>query len=385
MLNDTTAPSTTPAVADTPPPEPVKVDTVAAEVESAGDKAIREEEELDDDLRKVFRKSTTPERERDETGKFKSNEPAPVLDKEAKPNTPTKPDAKQTEAKPDVKAEPSKTAIVAPQSWKAEAKAKWDTLPPDVQAYVAERETQAHKQISELGQKASAIDELGKVIEPHRGRMNGTNPTDYINNMFAADAALARDPVDFIKKISTHYGIDLNSLVSDPYAVADPQSAQLSATLNAATARIEQLERQLGEVGHRVIGRETAERQAQQQAFDKTIEDFAADKPDIAELADAMTALMPGLQKANPTASHKEILQSAYESAQWANPKTRQALMDRQAKEAESKRLEAAKEAAGRARRAGSINVRGSTPAMNGHASLDDDLRSVWRRNNHAN
>jgi|GEM_PF-1083558 len=376
--------NTEPAIEEisAPAPEPTQAEPPAQE--SRADRADRENEELRDDLKAVWRKSQTP---RDESGKFlpKNGEPAKAAEpskEEAAAKVITAPDPAKEAAKAEKPAEtPAKTAKPAPQAWSAEAKAHWDKLPPEAQAYIAEREAQAHQKISELGQKAKAVEDLAEFVRPHMHRMGTTPPQEYISNLFHADEALARDPVEFIKFVAKQKGIDLNSLVSDPYAFADPQSAQWDAKLQASQARIDQLERQLSEVGQRVNGRDAAEREAQQQAYDKTVTEFFSDKPDGQQLAAAIQALLPAVAADNPSAPLKEVLQSAYEQARWANPATRKALLESQAKEAETKRLEEAKAAAARAKRAGSINVRG-TIAQNGTTTLHDDLRAIWRRNN---
>lgn len=370
-----------PVVESTPAPAAPAPEAPAAivEKEAPADKAAREEKALDDDLRKVFRNANKP---RDEDGKFASKDGKPKEEAPAKPLEAAKLPADPKAEKPaEVKPEPVKPAVPPPQAWKAEVREKWATLPPDVQSYIAEREQAAHQRISELGQKAQVVEQLESVWKPHEYRLQGISKPDYLNSLLAADSALRQDPVGFIKLIAQHNNIDLNSMVSDPYAVADPQSAQVQATLQAANARIEQLERQLGEVGQRVIGRETAERQAKEQEYNRMVEEFGKGKEDWQDLLPDMMANAAALVQANPNRPPQEVLQEAYERSQWGNPKTRKAMMERQAKEAEAKRLEEAKAAADRAKRAGSINVR-NAPPVNGKASLDDDLRAVWRRLN---
>ena len=90
------------------------------------------------------------------------------------------------------------------------------------------------------------------------------------------------------------------------------------------------------------------------------------------------------VQAENPDLPPQDVIQQAYDRARWANPATRQKLLAEQQAEAEAKRLDAAKKAASQARRAGAINVNGSTMPAAARASLDDDLRAIWRRN-HAN
>lgn len=376
-VQDVTAPEA--PVAPPPADSPVASEPGIAKTESRAERVQREENELDNDLRQAFRKATTP---RTEDGKFapkspREEAPAKAMDEPAKPAEAAKPAAEPEKPNPEA-AKPAKVA--PPQSWKAEAKAKWDSLPPEVQSYVAEREAEAHKQISTLGERAKAADRLQELFAPHIERVpRDTTPAQYVEYLLAADAELTKSPADFIKRVADHYKVDLNQFVTDPKALSDPQSAQWEAKFNALQAKNEALERRLGEVGQAVIGREQAERAAREQQYQKTVDEFAASKSDWKEVAPYIEALIEQHIRNNPTASPQDILKSAYEAAQWANPTTRKALQEAAAKDAEAKRLEEAKQAAARAKRAGSINVKGS-PSPISQASLDDDLRAVWRR-----
>ena len=355
---------------DTPAPAP----EAKSEPQSEGDKAAAAEAALDNDLRKVFRNAN---RDRDESGKF-----AP---KDGKPPAPI--DGK-AEAQPVVEAKretPATPAVPPPQSWTPEAKAQWAKLPPEAQAYVAQREADAHKAISQLGQTVKGFEPLAKVITPHVDRIAavGDTPADYIAKMFAADQYLSRDPVNAIKWLADSYKVDLNAL-ADPFASpADPQSQQLSAQLSAALQKIDLLERLVSDTRQVVHGRETQEQMARQSAVESTIESFAADKPDFDSLETEILTLIPAVKKSKPDLLHKDVLQEAYDRARWANPATRQKLIEQQRTEAEAKRLEAAKSAAANAKRSAAINVNGSAP-VRGLPALEDDLRSIWRRN-HAN
>lgn len=365
------APETpSPAPADTPAaPEPAK-----AVEETPGDKAAAAEKALDDDLRKTFRNAN---RERSEDGKFASKDPKPA------------PAEKLVEAKPpeaEKPPEPAKHAVPPPNSWAKEAKAEWDKLPPKVQETIAQREAESHKAISSLGQFAKAMEPIHNTLSEHadRIRASGKDVATYMADVMRADQALARDPVGFIREIADHFKLDTNAIF-DPFSVPsqDAQSQQVTAQLNAAWQEIEHLKRQLGDTRQRVEGREAEEQKARQSQFESDVQAFASDKPDFDELAADIEINCAQIKRSNPTLSAKEVLQQAYDRARWANPATRERLLQAQQAEAEKKRLEQAKQAASTARRSAAINVNGSVP-QRGQVSLDDDLRSIWRRA-HAN
>ncbi|NBS94014.1 MAG: hypothetical protein EBT27_09860, partial [Betaproteobacteria bacterium] len=333
-------------------------------------------------LRKTFRKLNKP---RDDSGRYAPKDGKPAL----KDNAPNLAEGQTDDQKPSAEGKPEQPkapAIPAPQSWSADAKAKWAQLPPDVQQIVARREVEAHTAISELGAKAKAYDSVHEVIAPHMDRIRQANehPATYVRNLFVADQMLERDAVGFIKYIAQQKGIDLASL-SDPFAQQDPQTSQWEARNHALQAEIVALKQQLDQIGHKVIGREQAEQQSQLNHYVKMINDFAATKADWSEIgAQTMAFSIRQVQADNPDLPPQDVIQQAYDRARWANPATRQKLLAEQQAEAEAKRLDAAKKAASQARRAGAINVNGSTMPAAARASLDDDLRAIWRRN-HAN
>ena len=215
-----------------------------------------------------------------------------------------------------------------------------------------------------------------------RIRSSGLDAGTYMANVLRADQALARDPVGFIRQIADHYKIDTASLF-DPFALpsSDPQSLQVNNQLNAAWQEIDNLKRQLEDTRYRVEGREAQEYQARQSEYEGVVSVFGADKPDFSSLVDDIEINISQIKRSKPGLSPKEILQEAYDRARWSNPATRQQLIAEQSAKSEAARLEEAKKAAANAKRAASINVNGSVPGRN-QASMDDDLRSIWRRAN---
>lgn len=385
-----TAPATTSepssqVVAPVKAPEPAKSDAKEPAAESHADKVARQEQELNDDLRKAYRNS---QKERTETGQFapkdrKDQKPAPQLadgKEPVKATAPTKPDA----ASEDAKAPPPKAAVQAPNSWSAEHKAHWAKVPPEVQAYIAQRETESHKAISELGKYAKAMESMDRVIEPHAEtiKRSGVSVPEYVNHLLAADQWLRRDPVNAMKELARQYNVDLNALAPDPFA-GDPQSSAMSAQLQAAWAEIDHLKQMLGDTRSRIEGREASEAQARQSQLTSLVDEFAKDKADWSDLLADIESQVIALRRKHPDLTAKEVLEKAYEHARWGNPTTRERLIAAQQAEAETKRLEAAKQAAATAKRAGGINVNGAVP-QKGQVSFEDDMRSIWRRH-HAN
>lgn len=151
---------------------------------------------------------------RNDSGQFESR----AIDQAPDETVETTTDQPATET-----AEPAPPAIDPPSSWSAEQRAKWATLPPDVQAYVAQREADAHKAISEKGSVAAryeaAVGEHRDMLVRNHGSVeNGINALlNLANNAF-------QRPREFILDFARQHQVDLSTIQpsGNPAAPADP-------------------------------------------------------------------------------------------------------------------------------------------------------------------
>jgi len=249
--------------------------------------------------------------------------------------------AEKSEAQPAEAAapEPAEPAIEAPASWAAEKRAAWSTLPPDVRKYIAEREAEAHRQISTQGQEVSRYRELAEALQPYQQafHLSGTNPAAAIRQLLETQALLQRDPVNGLRWIAQQYGVTPDQLTQiAPQAPQDPHVQAL-----------------MSEV--RELRQFTAAQQAQQQAalrtsLDGEIQTFSKDKPHFEVVREHMGHLIGS--GAAPD------LATAYDQAVWANPTTRALLIEEQRRAAAAE-VEKQRQAES-AKRASAVNVRGS-------------------------
>lgn len=142
--------------------------------------------------------------QRAQDGKFQPRQ-APVV---AAPGAPTT-DQPATEGN-----EPPPAAIEAPQSWSAEMKAQFATLPPDAQKYVAQRESEAHAKISDQGNRLKAFDGLSHVLEPRRAELMASygSVEKGLSDLMALHARYHTDPVSVIVGLAQGAGIRLDQL-----------------------------------------------------------------------------------------------------------------------------------------------------------------------------
>jgi hypothetical protein len=278
----------------------------------------------------------------------------------------------QTEAT----SEAAKPAVEPPVSWSAEMKAEFPSLPPKTQAYIAQRDSEANKRISELGQMQKALEPVRSTLERYSPlfEANGVTYEAGLQNLLSVAAALQSDAPNAIREIARRHGVDLRELAgAAPADDGQPESAHI----RALEGHIARLERQVAETSNRVMSREQAEQQAQLSSLTSAIETFSSDKPDFQALEEDILDLIPAIKARNPGLDSKTILEKAYERAVWGNPDVRAKRLEADAKAQADRQAKEARERADKARRAGAINVKGD--AVNGNApkSMDDDLREI--------
>lgn len=332
---------------------------------------------LDDDLRKVWRDQS---RERDDSGKFvakdgkKAEPPAPAVDEPAKEAKDAKPTTPETAAKP---AE-GQTGNEAPRAWPAEMKAKWATLPPDIQQVVAARETELHEVKSDIGRLAATYRPMNDVLKNHKSylepALEATRQSlpQFLDRVITASAMLDSNPVEGLRELAKNYGVDLSTLYDPLAQPPDPKIAALERKVQELSGRLQQEDQQ------RAASAEQQEA-ARVESMAAIVTEFMTANPDAKGIENDILAQISAIQRAEPNLDPKATLSKAYERAAWANEKTRNARLKAEI-EASTKASEAAAKAASRtAHNAASVNVRGA-PSPVDSDDLDADLRSIWRK-----
>lgn len=353
---------------------PAATDSIAApEHQSIAEALEAEDKAWNDDLTKVWDKHHKP---RDEQGRFAgTQEPSGAEEAAAGPVTE---EPAQTDQSPAAgQEEPSgEAAIPAPQSWSADMKAKWAALPPDVQEYVNKRDGEAHRQISEMGEKVKAFEPLRPHIETLRemtGR-RGISEADGMQRLLAAQKFLDQNPTEAIRWLADAYKVDLGRFAK-PATTGDEASD--TDQVSALKSHIATLERQIAETSNRVTTREKADAEARMADLNSRIEKFASSKDDWADLEDDVFAQIHAVKAANPSASPEEILEKAYENALWANPEARARKLEADRKAEAERKAKEDKEKAEKAKKADGVNVRGDVVSGATPTTMDEDLTSI--------
>jgi len=327
---------------------------------------------IDADLMKVWEKNNPA---RDDAGRFQSKSPeAPAAETPIEATGETNTEGQTPEAKP---VEQAKPAIDPPASWSREVREKWATLPPDVQEYVARRESEAHSQITRLGQTAKAAEPLLNVIEQNRELFDRrqVSPDQGISALLNAQRKLDENPVAALGWLAQQYGIDL-SMFANPDASASQQNPMVLGLQH----ELANLRRELAETKGTVQSRIEAEQQAQFTQYQTTVESFLAGK----ELSDndeaELVVLVNAEKQLNPGKTPDQLLKDAYETFQYRSPERRAKVLETQMAEQRAREAKEAEKKATEAKKLQSMNVR-STPAGSSNAkSMDDTLQEIARR-----
>lgn len=128
---------------------------------------------------------------------------------------PGAPDGTQVPGSPQAAPpDPAPPVIEAPQSLPADVKAKWPTLPPEVQSYWAKREGEIHQKFTTDGERLKSFSAFEEVLKPFESRLKqvGAPPHEYVRRLSAADHLLSTNFEQGIAEIHRMYG--------RPYAAA---------------------------------------------------------------------------------------------------------------------------------------------------------------------
>lgn len=357
----------------------------AASPKSEAERAEKEAADLHAQQIKAFRRAKDG-RERADNGKFakpaaeNEKDAAKALTPDSAPKAEKPPEKVDTKGQKPTEADKSAEASLEkpaaketkpPQSWSPDKKAIWDSMSPEAREVVAQREQEAHKAISKYGQFVKGFEPIARTLADYRDTFvgKGLSFQEGVKQLLDAQRTLDRDPVAGIKALAEAYGINLGQSLSGQ---RDPAINQLQAQVDRLTAELKDAtaERQY---------RQRQESETKMTSVAKAIEDFKADKPDFDELESDIALNIQRLREENPNLSHAEILTQAYERAQWANPKARQALLDRKEKEAGAKRIEDARKAADEAKRMGGFNITSAvSPA--GEIDIEQLQRAAYRK-----
>lgn len=275
----------------------------------------------------------------------------------------------KTEQKPEIK------SVSPPNSWAAQAKAKWAELPPEIQAEVTRREVETHKEITRQDEERQMGKSIKEVVTPYMPMITADGSTPQIaiksllNTAYLLRTANPQVKGRMILDMARQFGADL-SQESQQQPKIDPQ-------LQAIQSELAQLKNERQS--------EVSLREQQDNAtIQSAISVFSSDPnhPHYEQVKAHMASLLKGGMTTG--ANYSEHLKDAYEQAVWAQRDIRSTLIDQQKADVEAK-LMADKKAKAEAARKAAVSVTGhpgaTAPAniTNNNLGLREQLQAAYR------
>lgn len=363
----------------------------APEIDPDVSVAERAEAKLDDELGAIYDKMNQPEGAEEKAAEGEEEKSAPERGKDGKfvkaeegKDKDGQPLLKEGEPKDDAEGTAAKSeAIARPDTWSPEKEDLWKTLSPEAQQHIAQREKEAHDQISRQGNVLSAYKPIGELLTRHKGMFdrNGMDFEQGISALLDAQSLLEQDPIGGIAAIAERYGItrqDLVTRLGGQVQGANGQQAQVNPEVSRLESRITELQNRLAADERERESLRLAEERNRQTSMDRQVADWAKDKPHFGEVR----ALMADLLMGHANRGQELTLDQAYDMAVNATPSVRAAAeADRKARE-ESERQKEAEAKAAAAKKVQAINAgssRAGRPAPKPFLS-EDHLEEIYDR-----
>jgi hypothetical protein len=233
-----------------------------------------------------------------------------------------------------------------PSSWKRDYHEVWQTADDKLKEYAWQREEEMRKGVEPLMGKAQFADKMQRVMQPYEQTIRGLGmePEAAVEALMRADYTLRNAPADqkrnYLAQLANEYGINLGDV--DPYLQPGPVDPV-----------VYQLQNELNNIRGEVVGWKQQQEQAQNQALQAEINDFAETADHFEEVRPTMISLLQG--------GVATTLEEAYEKAIRLDDGVYSEIQKgRQAQEDAAKRNAANR--AAKAAKAAAVSVRSSTP-----------------------
>ena len=284
------------------------------------------------------------QRERDETGKFKTK-------------------AEQPEGiQPGPKSGPRQQGERAPQAWRPEIREHWGQLPEPVRAEIQRREVEVQRTLQESAEARRSFDAVMKTIEPYQAfiKAENSNPLQAIDNLMSTAARLrtgtAPELAQLVAGIVNQFGTGrfgnqfielLDGALAGQAPRVDPQQAALEQALNQRLAPVQNMLTQFQQA-----------QAAQQQRVAEQAQNEVGNFLQRAEFGEDVREEMADLLETAQRRGQNLSLADAYKKACMLNDRVRSVLQSR----AKARGAQTQTQAAQRARSA-AVSVTGAAPA----------------------
>jgi hypothetical protein len=275
----------------------------------------------------------------------------------------------------------------APSSWKAQTKAKWQSLDPEIRAEILRRETDYFKGYEQIKPNAALGKTIDEIVKPYQQMIaaeGGTTETA-VRNLFQTAAILRNgtqeQKLSLFSNLARQYSVDIGRLFQQP---GQQQQFQQAAPIPPEmTALSQQIQQMYGAMTQQQQQQKQVEFTNLQGAADKWLSESKNGKPlrpYFANVENEVISKVGAIRAGNPQWSIEKVLQEAYDRAVWENPDTRAALLAEQeaAKKQTEENLRKAREA--KRLNKGNISARGMLDSKDKKGSMEDTIRETYRQ-----
>jgi DNA-binding transcriptional MerR regulator len=254
-----------------------------------------------------------------------------------------------------------------PQSWKAQVRERWASLPPEVQAEVVRRERESEASHRDAAEAKKGWSQFRETVTPYEAmlRAEGVDPIRAVGSLLQTMAALRTAPPQhkaaMVANMVKSFGVPIDALdaaLAGESTQSQPQAPYRDPRVDQLFSRLEQAQS---------ARQQQMASQAQQEIQSVAGEEFFEDvREDMADLIDAASRRGVALS-----------LKDAYSRAVKLNPATSEVLAQRDA----AKAATTANAATAAARKASSSvrpNPGGSVEGNKEPDSLRDHIEAAW-------
>lgn len=260
--------------------------------------------------------------------------------------------------------------ILPPYSWSKEWKEKFKTWPREAQEQVLSRDAQTTKDYTQksmkVAEQAKYFDDMERAVHPYREELARANmtPAQLFSNYAGWHNRIRENPVAGILGLAQQYGIDVRQL-TDNYTPPDPQLVQMQQEIQGLRGQLQE---------HNNMGAQQVQDTIVNEAnmFINAVDDKGNKVyPHVDRVSREMTYYIQQIKAQDANKPNAEVLKEAYQEALWANPDTRQIMIQQKRQSEEAERQAKAVEKARKAKKA-SASINGSPDSGISRATPDD-------------
>lgn len=260
-------------------------------------------------------------------------------------------------AEPVVPEQIDHSLAIAPSTWRAAAKEKWNTIDPGIREEILKREVDIGRGINQYKQDADYGRGVQQTLTPYMAMINasGSTPNQVVSSMLDTFYRLTnsnpQEKAQVLLQAAQQYGADMSILQQE----VDPQQNQMQQQLYPVMQEVQQLKQQLSQRDNQAQQQEFSQATSSIEAFRNATDEAGQLKhPHLESVRDNMASQ---IERAN-SMGNEMTLDEAYENAIWAQPELRQSLQAAQSVTSEATRIKEAAEKAKKAKKAAGVNVK---------------------------